>query len=390
MAEALRIPITNVFGGSHYTMALTFGADATPLNLLLDTGAGLLVVDGGGYDPSGDSTAKTTKLLQTAPFETGDFLAAVVQTSVGLAGTPVVLAGANVAVTYQEQPGLFGNADGILGLAYAALDSALRMPADTFLARFPANQLGVGQPAGLEPFISQMATAGLAPEIFAFVVSRSNTSQALEDPSTDPVNNGLFILGGGPDCTDLYRGAFTNVAVVHQRYYHTNLLAVEVGAQTITVPPAATGGLVFSNSIIDSGAGSLRLGRGLYMKVIAAFAAVRPGFAALLQSAAATAGQGCDQATLTLGDWPALILVFEGSDGTPARVEIAPQDYWQFDCGRKGRAVAMIAGDNGGMAGQSILGLPLFCNRFVVFDRTAGHGLGVISFADRPEAPLVA
>jgi hypothetical protein len=42
----------------------------------------------------------------------------------------------------------------------------------------------------------------------------------------------------------------------------------------------------------------------------------------------------------------------------------------------------MITGDGGSLAGQSILGLPLFAGHFVVFDRTASNGHGVISFAD--------
>jgi hypothetical protein len=69
---------------------------------------------------------------------------------------------------------------------------------------------------------------------------------------------------------------------------------------------------------------------------------------------------------------------------------IAPEDYWQFDCGQRGRAVAMISGDNGALAGQSILGLPIFTGHFVVFDRTASNGHGVIRFAAQAEPNLIA
>jgi hypothetical protein len=383
MSADLRIPITNTLTGNDYSMALTVGG--TQLNVLLDTGAGLLVVDGGGYDPSTDPVARTTPLLQTAPFQTGSFMAAVVQTSIGLAtpGTATVLPSANLAVTYQETSGIFGNADGILGLAYAALDTAYRMPADTFKTKYQADQLRLGLLADLQPFISQFATAGLAPETFAFAVRRSMMSQALDDPTADPLNNGLFILGPGSGCTDLYSGAFANVAVVHEQYYHTNLLSVQVAGRTIAVPPAAPGGRVFSNSIIDSGASTLKLDQGLYGKIIAAFTAVNPMFGEALQ---ANAGQGCDQKTLNLAAWPPLGLTFQGSDGAAATIRIAPEDYWQFDCGQKGLAVAMIGGDNGALAGQSILGLPIFTGHFVVFDRTASNGHGVIGFAARSRA----
>jgi hypothetical protein len=398
MPAELRIPTTNTIANIHYTMGLTLAAGATQFNLLLDTGAGLLVVDGGdgGYNPATDAAAKTTKLLQTATFETGSFMAAVVRTPISLpvvgAATPVILPNANVAVTYQEKSGIFGNADGILGLAYAALDTALRMPADTFQTKYPADQIHLGQPADLDPFITQLADAGLAPDVFAFSVRRSMTSQASDDPDTDPLNSGLFILGGGHDCTDLYKGTFTNVAVVHEQYYGTNLQSVRVGTKTIPVPPVAPGVRAFSNSIIDSGAFILKLDQGLYASIIAAFAAIRPAFAESLQASSTSAGSGCDQTTLKLADWPVLTLVFQGSDGTPAPVRIAPQDYWQFDCRQKGRAIAMITGDGGSLAGQSILGLPLFAGHFVVFDRTASNGHGVISFADHavPSGPLIA
>lgn len=393
MPNALRIPITNSFGGGHFTMEVSLGADAVPLNLLLDTGAGLLVVDGGGYDPSTDSAARSTRLLQAEPFESGSFAAAVVRTSIGLSpfggAAAVVLADANVAVTYQETAGLFGNADGILGLAYAALDTGLLMPSDTLLTKYTVDQFDLGEPAELQPFISQLTSAGLAPEVFAFAVSRSQVSLALADPASDPVNNGWLILGGGADCTDLYSGGFSNVAVVHPYYYHTNLLAVQVGGQTIDVPPAAIRGRAFSNAIVDSGAGVLKLDQGLYDKVIAAFAVVRPAFAVALLANASGAGAGCDQRTLTLADWPPLTLVFQGGDGTPVPVDVMPGDYWQFDCGRNGLAVAMLTGDDGTLSGQSILGLPLFTSHFVVFDRSANAGHGVIGFARRKELLLV-
>ena len=383
----LRIPVTNTLTGNDYTTALTLGSGSVPVNLLIDTGAGLLVVDGGSYDPAADTAAKTTRLLQTAPFRSGTFMASVVRTSLGFlanqAAAAVAIPEANVAVAYDSRPGTFGQADGILGLAYAALDAALRMPADTWKTQYAADQVNLGQQADLDPFITQLAAATGLPETFAFAVRRSMTSQALDDPGVDPLNHGLLILGGGADCRDLYTGAFANVAIVHEQYYHTNLLAVQIAGQTIAVPPAAPGGRVFSNSIIDSGASTLMLDDGLYNRIIAAFASLHPAFAEALIAGAPAAGQGCDQSALDLSAWPSLRLVFQGSDGTPASVDIAPEDFWQFDCGRKGMALAMLCSDSGALAGQSIIGLPIFTGHFVVFDRSASNGHGVISFAAR-------
>jgi hypothetical protein len=62
---------------------------------------------------------------------------------------------------------------------------------------------------------------------------------------------------------------------------------------------------------------------------------------------------------------------------------VAPQDYWQFDAAGQGLALAVIGGDGGMMGGMSSLGLPLFSNRYVVFDRTTGSGHGVIKCASQ-------
>jgi hypothetical protein len=40
-----------------------------------------------------------------------------------------------------------------------------------------------------------------------------------------------------------------------------------------------------------------------------------------------------------------------------------------------------MEGDHGSLGGQSILGLPLMNNYFVVHDRTANGGIGTIKFA---------
>jgi hypothetical protein len=384
MATIQRVPVTNTVTGNDYTLRISLGAGSVPADVLLDTGSSMLVVDGGVYDPSTDHDAATTQLLQTAQFASGSFMASVIRTSVALppaGAAPLRFPGANLAVTYDSRPGTFGRSDGIFGLAYAALDTAYRMPADTWKNRYSADQLQLGQQADLDPYFSQLAAAGLVSNKFAFAVRRSVTRQALDDPSTDPLNSGLFVLGGGAECTDLYQGPFASVAVVHEQYYNTNLVAVRVGNQTINVPPAAPGSRVASNSIVDSGSSNLTLDQGLYDKVVAAFHAIDPAFAAALLANAPTAGSGCDQTRIDLTKWPALLLILQGSDGGQATVSVAPGDYWQFDSVRQGNASAMLCGDGGMLGGQSILGLPVFSGHFVVFDRTATNGHGVIGFA---------
>jgi hypothetical protein len=257
------------------------------------------------------------------------------------------------------------------------------MPADTWKNRYQASQLGLGQQADLDPYISQAATAGLVSEKFAFAVQRAITSLVLDDPAADPLNGGLFVLGGGLGCTDLYSGPVSSVAVVHEKYYNTNLLSVQVGGQSITVPPAAPGARVASNSIIDSGASNITLDQDLYTRIMTLFSEINPAFATALETYGPGATSGCDQTQIDLAQWPPITLFFQGSDGGQASVTIAPQHYWQFDSASRGIATSTLCGDNGMLGGQSNFGLPIFCGRYVVFDRTASNRHGAISFADQ-------
>jgi hypothetical protein len=92
---------------------------------------------------------------------------------------------------------------------------------------------------------------------------------------------------------------------------------------------------------------------------------------------------GCDQTTLDLTRWPPLKLGFQDSTGATSVLTVAPQDYWQFDAAGQGLALAVISGDGGMVGGMSTLGLPIFSGRYVVFDRTASSGHGVIKFASQ-------
>jgi hypothetical protein len=358
-----------------------------PVKVLLDSGSSTLAIYARPYNRDNDTTAMNSQLLQSGNFGGAEFLAAVVRTQVGLlvdAGpAAVTLAGANLGVIYKIKPGLFGDANGILGLGYKALNPAITMPADTWRAGYtPEQARKLGQPAGTLPtYLDQLVAGEQVTDLFAFSVGRSIASAA--DPS---LNAGVFVLGGGETCTDLYTGDFQTAAVVHETYYNTNLVAVQVGAKTIQVDPAPPEGPAPSNSFIDSGNGGLMLDPALFPRVIELFDDFHRGFGALLAS-------DQNQTTLDLAAWPALRFVLQGPDGTRATVTVAPKDYWQFDRGALGNATAALSSGGAPNPGQSILGLPLFSGHYVVFDRSGGPGKSVIKFAARREpgtAPLVA
>jgi hypothetical protein len=126
---------------------------------------------------------------------------------------------------------------------------------------------------------------------------------------------------------------------------------------------------------------------GLYQQVIALFNAVDPTFGPILQE------RGRDQAQLDLAAWPTIGFVLQGTSGTHAALGVEPKDYWQFDYPNAGMATARLISGGAPKPGQSILGLPLFAGRYVVFDRSGGAGRSVIKFAARrapDDASLVA
>jgi hypothetical protein len=387
MPSAVRIPISILPAGDAYTAPLSIGSGGVAVQMLLDTGSAALAVDGGFYNPASDTNASTTKLLQVVSYGSASFVGAVVRTSISFGGSAgVSLPGANLAVTYDGRRLTFGAAQGIIGLAYRALDSAYLMPADTWQTEYDADQVSLGQAADLDPFPDQLAAQGLAALKFAFSIRRSNPTVGADASA----NQGLFVLGGGAECADLYDGPLASIAVMHEQLFNVALLSVQVGNQpAIAVPPIAPGRQAASNAIIDSGTGVLRLDQGLYTQVLAAFSAIAPDFANQLQLYAADRGGGCDQSQLDLALWPTLQFTFQGTDGTATPIPILPTDYWQFDSSIAGRATAMISGDRGAGGGQSLLGLPLFTSRFVVFDRTASNGHGAILIS-QPSPPVAA
>lgn len=383
MAEIARIPISNVLTEGKYMARIAVGSQAQPIGVLLDTGSSILAVYQSAYDKSADTDAETTQLLQTETFASGAFLAAVVRTPVGLLdGASEVVAkvpGANLAVAYMSEHRMFLGARGVFGLAPGARNRAYRMPMDTWDAGYRKDQLDLGQPVDLDPYVAQLATIGI--DKFAFAVQRSTVCSAMPDPNQDPLNHGLWVVGDGASCTDLYVGPIATVSVVQGTHYNARLIALRVGSQVIDVAPgalAAAGGEMATNAIIDSGANKLLLDPEVYDKVVAAFGALNAGFMAAV---ATGASQGCDQTTIDLAAWPTLEVILQSADGGQASIAIPPKNYWQFDTIKPGTAMWALGVWNVQSHGPAILGLPLFAGNFVMFDRAANNGQGTIGFA---------
>jgi len=370
------VPITNVYMDGDYTGVIRVGPNQTPLNVLLDTGSSVLALDAAKYAPDMAGGDKTTRLAQTGGYGDGSsWTGAVITTAIALAGgaAQATLPGASAAIAYQATANMFGAAGGILGLAYAEMDDAFAMPADTWQNRYPSAQVVQGQRTPVAPYRTALAGEHALVDIIAFSVRRSLTHQGAGG-AADPLNQGWMIVGGGTECADLYAGPFQTVRVMADEWWNTHLKAIVVGGHgPIHLSARGVKG-VPSNSLVDSGNTSLVLGPTLLTTFFGQFTPPQQA-----QLEASMAGGPVAMADLDLAAWPNLTFILEGEAGDVA-LAVAPGDYWQINAPQAGQAKAAITS---GVDGLTILGLPLMSGYFTIFDGEAAGGRGVIRFAKR-------
>lgn len=392
MAE-LRLPISNVPAGGDYTAAFKLGSTGAEVQLLLDTGSSSLgvVPVPGHYDPDADTDLTGTDYAQDVIYGTGGWAGPVIETKVQIGD--VVLPKAYVALIDAQYEG-FGTADGIIGLAYNRLNPAFNigsyLRAHGKQASYPwpfkvrNSRLGIRwllrllsrtPVEDLAAYFTALDSTGEVANVFAFYTLRSSPSLASQDPVSDPLNKGWFVLGGGPEQKGLYEGSFEKVAVVDDVYYNVELLAVQVGAGEETRVPAQAGEEAPSNAIVDSGTNLLPLNSAAYDALFNGLVELNSSFREAIE--AGSTRQGFDQSQLNLDDWPPISFILRGSEADDVKLECAPSTYWQLDAPAAGRAAFKLA-DAG--ASMSILGLPLFNNYYTVFERSDDR-TGVVSFA---------
>jgi hypothetical protein len=404
--KVLRVPITNTFDYSDYSAVIAVGSERNTVNVILDTGSSSLGCDPSVYSGQGDSNLSPTTFVQIVTYGTGGWAGPVVNTTVNLGG--LTLDGCPVAIADVQEKGNFQGVTGILGLAYYLLnddyDFKKYLISKNAEASYPWT-LGTGSwqteytklqsivqneslpPGTLTPYFDQLERQGVVANKFAFNVKRSWVSLGSADWKTDPINQGVFVIGGGQEQTDLYQAGstFLNVAVLADVYYNTNLKSVWVGSQQPVVAAplqAQYRDQSYSISIIDSGTSDLSLAKDVYEAVLAGLGQTNPEFLKLVQAAQksfAEEGNGIPSSSLNLAAWPIVYFTFTGVSGDDVELAVAPATYWQVDFPKKGEAVFQISGPLDSI-NQSILGLPLLNNYYTVFDRSL-DSKGVVSFA---------
>jgi hypothetical protein len=372
MSNSVRIPITNINMDGDYTGVVTVGtgSSAKALNVILDTGSSALAVNGAKYSPTLGNGISATNLAQFDSYGDGSsWLGAVVKDTVQI-GT-VTGTNVSIAITYHASKQMFREADGILGLAYQALEDAYSLPGNTWPKKYSESQVEHGKRSSVVPCLMQLANEGVLQEKMAFLTRRSFV-KAGPNPGDDTLNQGVLILGGGEDATDLYTGSFQIAAVLADAWYSTNLVSVGVGNDQFPVATKGQPGMP-TNSIVDSGTNTLVLGPTIINGIMSRLQSDQQE-----QLKASMSGQAVSTTDLDLAQWPALSLTLQGiSGGQDVTLSVPPQNYWQVDAPQVGQALAAISPAQ--QDGGAILGLPLMNGYFTIFDGTAG--LGVIKFA---------
>jgi hypothetical protein len=355
----MRIPIANLLCGGDYTGVFYVGQSRQPVHLLLDTGSSAPAIALGDLQPGQGNTTDYASHLSYGSLPQG-FEGPVIRTSlaVGEGAAQLTLDDACVVAIPPSAGQPFGQADGILGLAYKRLNQAFDLGIDSF--QYIVKGVGTPtqhSPVDLPTYFTALESQGIVADRFALYTRRSVPHYGSGDASTDPLNQGFLILGGSEDDHDLYQGGFITVKVVDDVYYNTNLASIAVGQTTIAVPryPGTS-----SNAIVDSGTNAIALPKDLYDQVVAAFGDLGSGYAAAISQQSVTSLEG----------WPPVTITLEGLSGD-VTLSLAPETYWQLNASPEGGCSFAIRPFG---SPPAILGLPLLNNYYTIFDRSADLG----------------
>jgi hypothetical protein len=398
-AHWLELPITLDLTGAAYTVQLSLGSERTPVRLIIDTGSSSLAVLASTFDAAADGSLNATSWAQQLAYGEGAWVGPVVCTDLRLDHSGHHLAGIQLALI-EAMSTQFQGADGILGMAYRALDHAHDLSA---LLPAPASQswpwpfdaqqssdasftrqLHAQPKVPLVPAFSALEEHGVVSNRFTLLIRRAvKRVDASERPHAD--NQGRLLLGGGEELAHLHHGDVQTLPVVHDRYYNVALQALQVAGQTpLAAPPLRAEEVAgyASNAIIDTGCSFILLEDSLHSGMIEAFRAIDARLVERIEAfgQCLPRQRGLVDAGLVELPWPPLCFLFDAGEGQIARIQLEPEHYWQHDALHPGESWFMLLRQLPDWPRQSVLGLPLLCDHFVVFDREVDT-LGVIRLA---------
>ncbi len=413
--QTLRMPITNVYARGGFSVTVSFGSETDTAELVLDTGSSTLVVTQEAYVAEQDKSLQATCYAQCVNYGMGGWYGPVIKTDVDMYSHQgsMQLDCSHVSIAKFYPKGCFAEADGILGLAFHDLNDGhnlqdyLKQNSIAPEVTYPWENTKIQHESiksfksflrnkpkeDIKPYFTQLEEQGVSANKFSFLTRRSSIHHAQPDLSVeelkqDPLNQGMFILGGGEEDKDLYHGEFKRIKVIDDVYYNVRLLKVKVGDFAPFDVPVLQGEELerhHSNAFVDSGASVMVLDDVVFNYLIDCFEKINPEFKQLLEPFLSFEykEEGIPLEKLDITQWPDIEFIFEASvdsDEDEVSLICRADDYWQTNAPSHGQASFKIISQLPGWPEQSILGLPLISDYYVIFARFENE-CGDIKFA---------
>jgi hypothetical protein len=299
--------------------------------------------------------------------------------------------------------------DGILGLAYHHLNKAYNLNSyfkngttNTYPWTFneEVNKGGIQKfkrflrkypEKDITPIFTDFEESKIIPNIFTLITHRSivyvpKVNMSLEQKKQEKLNKGLFIIGeSGKYKQDKIHSK--NVKVLHDAYYNTNLISIQVdGFEPFTAPKLDNDHLdtFFTNAIVDSGSSYLMLQAQIYQYVLDCFHKVNPKLITYIDAfnQSRKSNKPYFAADFNLSDWPNIHFMLTGSDQEEVTLCCQADHYWQLHATAPNQLFFTLLSQIDKWPNQSIIGLPIISSYLCVFDRSIATD-GVIRFIDK-------
>ena len=414
MKKSIQFPINIAPSKGCYSLELEIGSQKEPVKLLIDTGSSTLAFHASNYSPSDDKCLELTQYAQCVTYGKGGWAGPVLKSKVIYSNNTdsFEIPEVSFSIVSDQQENSFQGLDGVMGLAYHHLNNAYDLSSyyeknnqgqktypwgfsteidksgipvfKNFLRKYPKKDI--------TPLFSAFEQKNISLNKFTLLTHRSvvhvpTANMTQNQKEEEVLNKGLFIIGEVESDSAIFNGKCKNVKVLHDAYYNTNLLSVQVeGYDAIQAPSLDSGHLdsFFTNSIIDSGSSYLMLQKKIYQYVIDSLNKINPKLVTFIDAfnLARKNNTPYSPADLNLQDWPKLYFTFEGSEEKQVTLCCQPDHYWQLDALSPNQVFFTLLSQIEKWPNQSIIGLPIISSYLCIFDRSAGSD-GVIKFVDK-------
>ena len=380
--NSAKIEIKNTLAGGDYAgkIEIGTGSDAKSAWVILDSGSSTLAI---WNDFFADSSPGATDYVQVNNYGSGSWGGPVVSAPVSMGTAPhtvslsalklgMIEAGQVInASTGAVVPGgeIFQPANGILGLAFSALNNAYDAGQATYpVSKYPISNYYDASSSKhpgpnlsqntLTPFFAQISAPGGAQPKMGFLTKRSTVyaGPGSSNPDAAWQNGGYFVMGGGEEHTELYTGSFKAALEIPNAqgqgvWYNTKFLSLRVGSQDKILVPSLTDianyyhlqpltGMV-SNSIIDTGTNSIPLNGSVFSQMMDSFKSIDASYYNTILDALQKGPRSLSASDVA--SWPSIFIELQGEGSSTIELEMKPDTYWQVDAYTNGETHFMIS-----------------------------------------------